>query len=494
MHFLSIDIVRRVSRLFLLTLLFVQIFHPLKATSQTLSCSPADHGKALVNPGMGWQLYYYSNVLANYGSRLAPEDIVEEFPGMSTVFLRLPWSFLEPERDKFNWEIIDTPAQRWLQTGRKAAFCVSATENWTRQGTPQWVFDEGAKFYTVNGFLEVDYDDPIFLKAVEHFVEKMAERYDGNPDVAYVAIGHFGMWGEGHTEVTTPVHHKSWGYETQKKYIDIYTKHFHRTQLCLSDDYAGHDKPGSRFPIIDYAFSKGVTLWDCSILVQPYPRCWYHSEMAQLFWPTMPVILEHEHYGGSVGRGAWDKELLLKAIEDYHASYMSIHWWPREELEANRDIIDRINLRMGYRIHMTKAQWPAVIRKNESFRIQSAWQNVGVAPCYGGGYPCFTIKNSQGGIVAVLVDTGFNVKDLQVAKPGEAPTTSRDVEFTVAHAFSNSFGTFSRSCPTGDFEIYFSVGTVYGSPVLALPYPDDDGHKRYRMGSVRIEEQSEQSE
>ena len=114
-----------------------------------------------------------------------------------------------------------------------------------------------------------------------------------------------------------------------------------------------------------------------------------------------------------------------------------------------------------------------------------------MAPCYGGGYPCFTIKNSQGGIVAVLVDTGFNVKDLQVAKPGEAPTTSRDVEFTVAQAFSNSFGTFSRSCPTGDFEIYFSVGTVYGSPVLALPYPDDDGHKRYRMGSVRIEEQSE---
>lgn len=474
--------------LIIVLLCCVQSLAVAQTGGQTTRIVPADNGQALVNPGMGWQLYYYSNVLANYGSRLAPEDIVEEFPGMSTVFLRLPWSFLEPEKDHFNWEIIDTPAQRWLQTGRQVAFCISATENWTRQGTPQWVFDEGAKYYEVNGFLEADYDDPIYLKAVEHFVEKMAERYDGDPNVAYVAIGHFGMWGEGHTEITTPIHHKSWGFATQKKYIDIYTRHFRRTQLCLSDDFAGHDKPGSHFQITDYAFRQGVTLWDCSILVQPKPRNWYHSEMAQQFWPKMPVILEHEHYGGSVGRGAWDKELLLRAVEDYHASYMSIHWWPREELEANRDIIGRINRRMGYRINMTEAEWPATVRKNEPFSIRSKWQNAGVAPCYGGGYPCFTIKNDKGGIVAVLVDSGFNVKDLPVGEPGEAVATERQTEFTVARAFTNAFGTFSRTCPTGTFDIYFSVGTVYGSPTLQLPYEGDDGHKRYLMGTITLTE------
>jgi hypothetical protein len=475
-------------RLLYLILFIVQALGMATAEAQTLTCSPKDNGQALRNPNMGWQLYYYSNVLANYGSQLAPEDVVEEFPGMNVVFLRLPWSFLEPEKGKFNWEIIDTPAQRWLQTGRQVAFCISATENWTRQGTPQWVFDEGAKAYEVNGFLEADYDDPVFLQAVDHFVGEMAGRYDGDPSVAYVAIGHFGMWGEGHTVLTTPVHNREWGFETQKKYIDIYRRHWRRTQLCLSDDFAGHDQPGSHFRITDYAFSQGVTLWDCSILVQPPPRSWYHSEMAQQFWPSMPVILEHEHYGGSVARGAWDKELLLKAVEDYHASYLYIHWWPREELEANRDIIARINRRMGYRINMTEASWPAEIRKNEPFRIRSSWRNVGVAPCYGGGYPCFTIKNGQGGIVAVLVDTEFNVKSLPVAEPGKAEAAERDVEFTVARAFQNSFGTFSRSCPTGRFDIYFSVGTVYGSPTLQLPYPEDDGHKRYRMGSITLTE------
>ncbi len=91
--------------------------------AQNRKALPEDNGMALVNPGMGWMVFYYSNVLENYGSKLEPSDIVEDFPGMSTVFLRLPWSFVEPEKDKFNWEIIDTPAQRWLEKGRQVAFC-----------------------------------------------------------------------------------------------------------------------------------------------------------------------------------------------------------------------------------------------------------------------------------------------------------------------------------------------------------------------------------
>ena len=185
-----------------------------------------DNKKALINPDMGWTMHFYSNVLENYGSKLEPNDIVEYFPGMSTVYLRIPWSFLEPEEGKFNWEILDTPAQRWIQGGKKVAFRITATENWTKQGTPQWVFDAGAKYYEVNGFIEPEYDDPIFLQKLEGFLIKMAERYDDNPNVAFIDIGHFGMWGEGHTVITTPIHGKSWRIETQKKYIDLYCKYF----------------------------------------------------------------------------------------------------------------------------------------------------------------------------------------------------------------------------------------------------------------------------
>ena len=79
--------------------------------------SPADHGEALINPGMGWVTYFYSNLFQNYGSKLAPSDAVRYFPGMNTVFLRIPWAFIEPEENNFVWEILDTPTQRWVDHG-----------------------------------------------------------------------------------------------------------------------------------------------------------------------------------------------------------------------------------------------------------------------------------------------------------------------------------------------------------------------------------------
>lgn len=450
------------------------------------SAAPKDHGKALINPDMGWVMYFYSNLFQNYGSQLEPSDAVRYFPGMNTIFLRIPWAFIEPEEGFFVWEILDTPTQRWVDNGGKVAFCITVTENWMQSGTPQWVFKAGAKSYEVDGYLEPDYDDPIFLEKVEKFVHIMAERYDGNPNVAYVFVGSYGMWGEGHTVLTTPKHGKSWGFDVQKKHIDLYCRHFKHTQLCISDDYAGHDLKGDRFPITDYAFSRGVTIHDDSILVQPPPRSWYHSEMAQLFWPTLPVVLEHEHYGGSAERGAWDKELLLKAVEDYHASYLSIHWWPDVFLEKNRDIIDRINRRIGYRLQMTSMQWPEQIRKGEKFTIQSQWSNVGVAPCYRGGYPCFTLKDKKGGIVSALTDCSFNVKNLLVAMPDKAAAVTLTSTFLVAPAYADSKGTFSRTCKPGTYDLFISVGKMDGTPLYELPYEGNDGHKRYHVGNITI--------
>ena len=454
--------------------------------AQAAEVHPTDNGQALINPGMGWTMHFYSNLLKNYGSKLAPSDVLDDFPGLSTVYLRLPWAFIQPEENTYNWEIVDTPAQRWIQAGKRVAFRITATENWMQSGTPEWVFREGAKYYEVDGYKEPEYDDSIFLAKLDAFLERMARRYDGNPNVDFIDIGHFGMWGEGHTVLTTPVHGKEWGLETQKRIIDLYCKHFRHTQLVISDDFAGHDAPVVHAPIIDYALSRGVSLRDDSILVQPAPRHWYHSGMAGLFWPTMPVVLEHDHMGESAARGAWDPELLLRSVEEYHGSYMSVHWWPREELEQNRDIIRRINLRLGYRLQNVSTLWPDTVRLGEAFTIVSEWRNEGVAPCYGGGYPCFTIKDSLGGVVSALVDENLNVKHLSVDEPGKAPAAVTRTHCNVAQVFSDTKGTFTRSCPTGTFSIYVSVGKADGTPVYALPYDGDDGHRRYLLGQITI--------
>lgn len=463
------------------------------ASVETVTVRTEDSGAVLLNPGMGWTMHFYSNVPANYGSKLSPADTLDDFPGLSTVYLRLPWAYLEPEECKFNWAILDTPAQRWIAKGKRIALRFTTSENWMKYATPEWVKNAGAKgtFYEFNkGRVDAGntwdpiFDDPVYLAKLEAFLAAAAKRYDGNPNVEFIDVGTYGMWGEGHTFMSS----QQDSLEIQKLHIDLHLKHFKKTLLCISDDFAGHDKPGRNFPITDYALSRGVTLRDDSILVQPPPRSWYHAEMAREFWPKLPVILEHEHYAGSKGRKAWSGDLLLKAVEDYHASFMSIHGEPRQILEENRGTIDRINLRMGYRLQPLEVTWPERVtiagpldrsKPADRFKVAWKWVNKGVAPCYPGGFPCLTLKDAEGGIVSVLTDESFDLRTLGVGPPGAAPAATHSSEFAI--------GLVAPVTKPGTYDVFVSVGTRDGTPRIALPLAGDDGQRRYKLGKLTLQ-------
>lgn len=352
-----------------------------------------------------------------------------------------------------------------------------------RFATPEWVKDSGAEgtFYNQGkgrdpGGQAWDpfFDDPVFLEKLERFLAAAGARYDGNPHVEFIDVGTYGLWGEGHTFMSS----QQDKFEIKKTHIDLHLKHFKNTLLCISDDFAGHDKPGMRFPITDYALSKGVTIRDDSILVQRTPKAWYHAEMAQAFWPEMPVILEHQHYGASKSNNAWNAALLLKSVEDYHASFMSIHWWPRELLNENRQVVEQINLRMGYRLMPTQVSWPRSVTIGQPITVRWTWANKGVAPCYPGGYPTLTLKDDQGGIVSVLSDESLNLRDLKTGPADSVPTTEHESTLTV--------GLIAPTTRSGTVDVFVSVGQRDGTPRIALPLAGDDGQHRYRLGSLTL--------
>jgi hypothetical protein len=466
-----------------------------------ITVRPVDTGEALVNPGMGWTLHFYSNLIENYGSKLEPSDTLDDWPGLSVIYLRVPWSFLEPNEGQFNGALLDTPAQRWIAKGRQIALRVSCSESWLRYATPKWVQEAGAKgidFEFGKGpspdgpLWDPNYLDPVFLDRLDRFLAWLAGRYDGNPHVAFIDIGSFGMWGEGHTGFSSRLN-EAQTLEVVRRHVDLHVKHFKRTLLCISDDVAGSGTPGRNFPAMDYALSKGVTMRDDSILVQAPPNSWYHAEMAEAFWPSLPVILEHEHYGSSKRRGAWSGDLLLKSVEDYHASYMSIHWWPREELNDNRETVDQINRRIGYRLQLREISWPAEARLGEPFGVETAWANAGVAPCYRGGFWAITLKDEKGGIVSVNTDEAFDIGRLRPGPAGQAPVQKVRSRFMVAYRHVDPRGRHSPPTRPGDYDVFVSVGLRDGTPILALPLPGGDGQRRYRVGRIRLTEPGQES-
>lgn len=485
----------RVVRLGFTILLSLLTRLPLSGAQPSLvTVRPADTDEALVNPGMGWTLHFYSNFIENYGSKLEPSDTVDDWPGLSVVYLRVPWSFLEPQEGQFNWSLLDTPAQRWIAKGKRIGLRISCSESWLRYATPQWVQAAGAQgidFEFGKGprpdgpLWDPEYLDPVFLEKLDHFLAALARRYDGNPNVAFLDLGSFGMWGEGHTGFSSRLNDEQ-TFAVVKRHLDLHVRHFPRTLLCISDDVAGSSKPGRHFPAMDYALSQGVTMRDDSILVQPPPNSWYHAEMAEAFWPTLPVILEHEHFGSSKARGAWSGELLLKSVEDYHASYMSIHWWPREELNENRDTVARINRRLGYRLQLREIQWPAEVPLGAPFTVATRWANAGVAPCYQSAFWTLTLKDAQGGIVSVNTDEAFDLRTLTVGPPGQAPVQAIASRATVALQLKDPRGNHAPPTQPGSYDLFVSVGGRDGTPRVALPLPNSDGQRRYRLGQIRL--------
>ena len=455
---------------------------------------PADDGRALINPNMGWTMHYYSNSPGNYGPTLEPGDDMAWFPGCSVCYLRIPWAFLEPEEGEYNWAALDTPAQRWIAKGGQIAFRITCSESWLRFATPEWVKKAGAKgtFWNFGWgktggpspdgkYWDPDFVDPVFLEKLENFLKAFAARYDGRPEVAFMDIGTYGLWGEGHTHGSSRVPQARMDVDV-KKHIDLHVRLFPRTPLVISDDVSGPGNTSGNYPLLDYARSKGVGWRDDSILVQAPPHSWFHADQAERYWRTLPVVLEHEHYLGSKKRNAWFPDLLVKSVEDMHASYMSIHGDPRPILEENRAAVDRINRRLGYRFQAREIAWPEAVdvKAGAPFEIRWSWANAGVAPCYRDAFPCLTVKDAKGGIMAVLADPAFNLKDLPVAAPGKAEAR--------AHAFTVRLGRWSApTFKAGDYDVFVSVGKADGTPVYELPLPEADGQRRYRVGRVRFE-------
>lgn len=273
---------------------------------------------------------------------------------------------------------------------------------------------------------------------------------------------------------------------TVRRHIDLYRKHFKRTLLAANDDFSNNSRG---LETLTYARQQGLTLRDDSILVQGGAQAYHHAWVAPMFWPQLPVVLECEHFGGSQKRGAWqDGSLYLKAIEEYHASYATVHWYPREFLKANRELIDRINLRLGYRLQLVEASFPAEVAANSEFTAGYVWQNAGVAPCLPGGYPALTLKDAKGAIVGVFVDEGFDMRSLPVAPPGAAIPVSRgEKSLNQASRPPISF----RMPPAhivkpGAYNLYISVGTRTGTPQIALPIAGEDGQRRYKLGRMSV--------
>lgn len=464
---------------------------------------PVDDGSALINPGMGLVHYHYSNRLWAYGLYSKPGD-TDPLPGTSVVYLRVLWSDLEPKDGEYCWDLFDSVAQNWIRVGKQIAIRVICC-NQMVNATPDWVREAGADgiWFKYENAASVErwepkYDDPVFLEKYTQFLKAFAARYDGSPHVAFVDIGSFGMYGEGHTDRTSKLS-LSEAERIARLHIGLHRRLLPNTYLVISDDVAGATSKAADLPLLKFMREQGVGLRDDSIMCGRAP--WHHDHWGRLFAPHSPVILETGHVTLCSSRGNWRKDRILEAVEKHQASYFTFHGFPDDFRISHAAEIEAVNRRLGYRLVPVRVKFPDNVVIGDSVSIDATWENRGVAACLPGGFISWSLCDDDGNICWSFTDESFDVRMLPpTLEDGTHPITRKsvgrfgctaaippwnDAVLAGLRADGRVTETVHDLLRPGTYRLCVSVGSRQGTPVIALPLANGRD-RRYPLGMVKV--------
>lgn len=479
---------------------------------------PQETDEVLVNPDMGFVAYNMAGRLWAYGSKVAPGDTLDWFPGTSTIYFRLLWSELEPTEGDYRFDVIDSIAQNWIAKGKKIAFRIICC-NQTTNACPDYVREAGAKgtWFNYKAHLEKGqtfparwepvYDDPVFLDKYEKFMKVFAARYDGDPNVAFIDVGSFGMYGEGHTGGTSKLSKEETDRIT-RLHLKLHRRLLPKSLLIISDDVAGSGGQEPEAPLMKFARELGIGYRDDSIFCMgPEPRptfnvegSWAHSHWARNFAPETPVVIETGHWTMCREVNRFIPERLLACVEKHQASYLSIHGFPEPYYAALKNEMAQVGRRLGYRFVLRAVDYPETVKVDEPVKIASTWLNAGVSWLHAGARLTWSLVDEKGTVCWSVTDAAFNFRQLDPLLNGqEKPLTvssschfghtvdilDPDPVLAAARRAGMDPGTKYVMLKPGTYTLCVSVGSAQGTPEIALPLANGK-NRRYPIGKMTV--------
>ncbi len=331
---------------------------------------PREIDDVLYNPGMGF------TTMSNF------DGDVPSHPKSTISYWRWYWNAIEPQPGVYRWDIIDDTIAKAKARGQRVALGIMPIDG--PKTVPQWFRELGARGwdYDYEGATcwMPDHNDPLYLDHMGRLVREFGRRYDGNPDIDHVdmrSLGHWGEWhffmaeqGKGFVDATP---------ETRRALVDMYLESFTKTPQvmligpinelryavergtgwradCLGDVKAGWNHMRDRYQ--QNIEAAGATeVWKRSLVA--FESCW---------------VMQHWADEG------WDVEFIFNEALRWHCSVFNNksspvppRWWNATEAFLKR---------IGYRLVLRSVTHPAKIEAGAVLRVDSEWDNIGVAPPY----------------------------------------------------------------------------------------------------------------
>ena len=339
------------------------------------------------NPGQGWFIEYYRE---------------PRFPD-SVVYLRFDWRQAEPKDGKFDWTLIDKTIAKARSHGATVAIRImtaNAHSN-TPYSSPQWLFKAGCKSYAYKNDgsdaaqggrpmkrFEPDYADPIYLAKHAAFLQALGQRYNGDPNIEFLDIGSYGIWGEWHTTHPASI-------QVRQQIVDMYLNAFTKTPLVYMSDDA---------EVMSYALAHGTGLrrdgvgspwhearWAGTSAYANVPAmgdAWLHAPIVFEWFQTYDYLLAHK----------WSFDFAVDFMLRNHVSLINDNLGAvPDEIKPELEKLARI---AGYRFVLRDLALPESVHPGDTLPITMQWSNVGVAKLYRPYTLSLQLRNAAGEVVA----------------------------------------------------------------------------------------------
>lgn len=356
-----------------------------------------DNKSLIRNPAMGWGIYVDNYVKDNNTFWTELGDAPDKY--CSFLYIRVLWSYMEPEEGKYVWENDDNYKNLIAEAkrrGLKLHFRVFYdSQDMKYAATPDFVRKAGAKGYTANtGHWSPYMDDPIFQDKLQNFITAFAKEYDDPNVVDCIDAFNIGWWGEGHhVNLKDPTKYEdvalwitdAYG-NTFKNVLLVINYHNEITEPILDkildrqDFILRHDAFGSEwYGDFERKFAK-----------KEFPRRAILAESCYWFVSTDKGVKIHPDSVDDTERWRWEKKRKMDSWRDVytatyedakeaHANTLDLREYRevRSWLSNAPDIVEQFMINGGYRFTPKSISFPETIKIGEQFTLKHSWINSG---------------------------------------------------------------------------------------------------------------------
>jgi hypothetical protein len=154
---------------------------------------------------------------------------------------------------------------------------------------------------------------------------------------------------------------------------------------------------------------------------------------------------------------------------------LTIHHWPREWYNENRELAASLVNQMGYWFFLKSVLYPKVVKPGEEIAVQMSWENRGVAPIYKNYPVAISFKSKESGREVFRIS--HPTSDSRRWMPGK--TTSNNLKWIIP-----------GNIPAGEYILRFGLvdNMENMSAIIKLGVEGAEDDLFYKMGEIKVEQ------